>query len=416
MPNNTTSAELCLTDRQMMLAVNVIERIFIGTVVPVLILFGISGNILNLTVLMAPNMRTRSNQLLACLAVADIVFLVCMLPHSLAHYSLFSTTFWFRLLYLGNKMHLLAILNWASAAAIWLILVICLERLMGIKYPLSVRKHKKLLTPMVVVSFVVVMTGILTAYYHFSYICVTKYFCNGTQFHAMCLRVDSEWWFRNTKNPNSDFVKAIAWYGPRVNAILVIFAPILLVAVSNVMLIFTLRKRQKLFIPAQKSVKGESQFSGSQARTEHKVTITVTAIVTSFTITQGPSAFVTVMSFNYSDQDWQVALTAVVTTLVVLGKALNFVLFCLSSRTFRQRLFSQTKQGILRKSTRTISTMTGSTLLESAASVIDKRRSRSVAIEMSRVETRGSKQRALSSQSMLERQPLREFRRGMSFL
>uniref|UniRef100_A0A8R1EF92 Uncharacterized protein n=1 Tax=Caenorhabditis japonica TaxID=281687 RepID=A0A8R1EF92_CAEJA len=43
---------------------------------------------------------------------------------------------------------------------------------------------------------------------------------------------------------------------------------------------------------------------------------------------------------------------AICTILVVLGKALNFVLFCLSSASFRQRLLMQTKQGILRKSTR----------------------------------------------------------------
>lgn len=109
----------CLTERQMMLAVNSWERIFIGMIVPVLIVFGISGNILNLTVLLAPNMRTRSNILLASLAVADIVFLIFMLPHSLAHYRIFAFSYWFRRLYLGNKMHLLAVLNWASATAIW---------------------------------------------------------------------------------------------------------------------------------------------------------------------------------------------------------------------------------------------------------------------------------------------------------
>lgn len=43
-----------------------------------------------------------------------------MLPHCLAHYRIFAFSYWFRRLYLGNKLHLLAVLNWASAAAIWL--------------------------------------------------------------------------------------------------------------------------------------------------------------------------------------------------------------------------------------------------------------------------------------------------------
>ncbi|KAK6025106.1 hypothetical protein OSTOST_09004 [Ostertagia ostertagi] len=93
----------CLTERQMQLAVNDIERLFIGKIVPVLIVFGISGNILNLTVLLTPAMRTRSNVLLACLAVADIVFLVFMFPHSLAHYKIFAFSYWFRRIYLGYK-------------------------------------------------------------------------------------------------------------------------------------------------------------------------------------------------------------------------------------------------------------------------------------------------------------------------
>ncbi|VDO76575.1 unnamed protein product [Heligmosomoides polygyrus] len=282
----------------------------------------------------------RSNVLLSCLAVADIVFLVFMLPHSLAHYRVFAFSNWFRRIYLGYKMHLLAMLNWASAAAIWLILVICLERLMGIMYPLSARRHKRTSKTAVVVAVIVVTTGFLTSYNHFSYFCAFKRFCNGTQFHAMCIRSDSERWFRNQTNPSSEMVKAVTRWGPHVNAICVIVVPILLVIVSNAMLIYTIRQRQRQFV-TQNSIKSESHLSGSQSRTEHKVTTTVCAIVTCFTITQGPSAFITI-------------LRAVITTMVVLGKALNFVLFCLSSANFRSRLLQQTKRGFMKTAARCV--------------------------------------------------------------
>ncbi|CAI4222279.1 unnamed protein product [Auanema sp. JU1783] len=347
---NTSSH--CLTERQMMLAVNGPERLFIGTIVPILIVFGISGNILNLTVLLAPNMRTRSNLLLASLAVADIIFLIFMLPHCLAHYKIFALSYYFRLFYLC-KMHLLAILNWASAVAIWLVLVICLERLMGIKYPLSVRKHKKILTPAVIVSAIVITTGILTSYSHLRYSCATRYFCDGTQIHSMCILTDSDKWFPNQTNPNSELVKSIARWGPHVNAIFVIFIPILLVLISNSMLIYTIRQRQKYFLNQQHSIKSESHLNGGQSRTEHKITITVTAIVTSFIITQGPSAFATIMAEYYSNTNpWMLAMMSFITTMVVLGKALNFVLFCLSSATFRSRLLMQTKKSLMRQTTR----------------------------------------------------------------
>ncbi|KAK6744842.1 hypothetical protein RB195_011513 [Necator americanus] len=341
----------CLTERQMMLAVNGIERLFIGTVVPILIVFGISGNILNLTVLLTREMRTRSNVLLSCLAVADIVFLVLMLPHSLAHYRIFYYRYWFRRLYLGNKMHLLAVLNWASAAAIWLILVICLERLMGIMYPLSARRHKKSSKTAVIVTIIIVTTGVLTSYNHFTYFCLSKFFCNGSQFHAHCIRIDSERWIRNQTNPYSDFMKAVARYGPQVNACVVVI-PIILVFISNAMLIYTIRRRQNQFI-AQSSIKSESHLSGSQSRTEHKVTTTVCAIVTCFTITQGPSAFITFMAEYYPiKNEFMIAVTAFISTMVVLGKALNFVLFCLSSANFRSRLLEHTRRGLLKKTSR----------------------------------------------------------------
>ncbi|KAK6025107.1 hypothetical protein OSTOST_09005 [Ostertagia ostertagi] len=183
----------------------------------------------------------------------------------------------------------------------------------------------------------------------------------------MCIRSDSERWFRNQTNPSSALVKAVAHWGPHVNAVCVIVVPIILVVISNTMLIYTIRQRQKQF-NTQASYKSESQMSGSQSRTEQKVTSTVCAIVTCFTITQGPSAFINIMAEYYPiHSDFMIAVVsrpfscltfkgddtlaiqaAVISTMVVLGKALNFVLFCLSSANFRSRLLQQTKGGLLR--------------------------------------------------------------------
>ncbi|CAR99013.1 Protein CBG26010 [Caenorhabditis briggsae] len=152
MPINTTLLSkswtgICLTDIMMSLSRNAAEEGLIGTTFPVLVLFGIFGNILTLTVLLAPNLRTRSNKLLACLAVADTVTLIVNLLHSMAHYEIFKLTIWFRRLY-GNyygkyKFQIIGTSNWSIATATWLVLVICLERLIINKYPLSVRKQAK---------------------------------------------------------------------------------------------------------------------------------------------------------------------------------------------------------------------------------------------------------------------------------
>ncbi|ULU02360.1 hypothetical protein L3Y34_002139 [Caenorhabditis briggsae] len=73
---------------------------------------------------------------------------------------------------------------------------------------------------------------------------------------------------------------------------------------------FDIATDQQLF-KSSEAIRGGPQ-GMVQAETEHKATITVTAIVTCFTITQ----------------------SAICTILGVLGKALNFVLFCLSSASF----------------------------------------------------------------------------------
>jgi hypothetical protein len=78
--------------------------------------------------------------------------------------------------------------------------------------------------------------------------------------------------------------------------------------------------------------------------------MTVCAIVTSFTLTQGPSAIVAMMLTAVDNKTgstptngtttaggWYHVMTAT-SCLVVLGKTLNFILFCLSSVNFRNRL------------------------------------------------------------------------------
>lgn len=115
----SNATDRCLTDDQMVLSTSQTERILTGYIVPFLILFGITGNLINLTILVAPGMKTRSNFLLACLAVVDMLFLLSMLPHSFAHYQYFIYSYNFRLIYLKTKTHAVAFSNWFSAAAIW---------------------------------------------------------------------------------------------------------------------------------------------------------------------------------------------------------------------------------------------------------------------------------------------------------
>uniref|UniRef100_A0A8R1IN46 G-protein coupled receptors family 1 profile domain-containing protein n=1 Tax=Caenorhabditis japonica TaxID=281687 RepID=A0A8R1IN46_CAEJA len=71
-------------------------------------------------------------------------------------------------------------------------------------------------------------------------------------------------------------------------------------------------------------------------KTEHRVTLTVTFIVTMFTLTNGPSALVHLVMYATHEELYD--LTMISSTLVICGKASNFILFCLGSKHFRLRL------------------------------------------------------------------------------
>lgn len=253
------SQTVCLSNAQMSLSSSQTALILTGYVVPFLTLFGFTGNLINLTILVTPGMKSKSNFLLACLAVVDMLFLISMLPHSFAHYQIFVFSYYFRVFYLKSKTHAVAFSNWFSAAAIWsvvfssffyfitvsrLVLAICLERLIGIRYPLSVRYHR-LYKPRWIVTGIILLSFLLTFYSHFSYSCFYKEFCNGTQPYSICLPVSLDKWpYPTFNNTSPNFQRIYVRWSVLSHAIFGIFLPIVVVVFSNALLIYTLRQRQ----------------------------------------------------------------------------------------------------------------------------------------------------------------------------
>ncbi|KHN82986.1 Putative G-protein coupled receptor F59B2.13 [Toxocara canis] len=144
-------------------------------------------------------------------------------------------------------------------------------------------------------------------------------------------------WPGNRTNPNPIWLQRFAYWSRHVHAMLVVFIPTLIIVVANVALLATLKQRNHLLL----SLNGHSSdILTSQARIEQKITCAVCAIVTCFTITQAPSALVPT-TFGYlvfGGPVWKQNLQILTNCMVVIGKSLNFALFCLSSNTFRERL------------------------------------------------------------------------------
>uniref|UniRef100_A0A914N5Y2 G-protein coupled receptors family 1 profile domain-containing protein n=1 Tax=Meloidogyne incognita TaxID=6306 RepID=A0A914N5Y2_MELIC len=154
----------CLTEEQMQMHGSEFEWYLQRYLFPSLVIFGILGNALNLSVLLDKKMQSRANTFLAMLAFADIFFLSLLVPNILANYSIFSRNWHFRMFYLSAKVHLISLANWASAVAIWCVIAVCTDRLIGIRNPLAARGHITRRKMVGLICAIVAVPGLLTAH------------------------------------------------------------------------------------------------------------------------------------------------------------------------------------------------------------------------------------------------------------
>uniref|UniRef100_A0A914KZM4 G-protein coupled receptors family 1 profile domain-containing protein n=1 Tax=Meloidogyne incognita TaxID=6306 RepID=A0A914KZM4_MELIC len=279
------SSKICLSQHNLRLSAHFVEKIFIGILLPPIILFGLIGNCLNLLILLGGNKR----KIARC-----------------------------------------------SATAIWIILGVCFERFIAISNPLSIHKSRPFGIKLFLV-IVIIATFLLTFYVHLSYQCIIKIFCNGSQLYSFCFNSDSKKWKTNNSFlANSQLIYLYLHYSPIIHAVFVVFLPTVLIIFSNLGLLFALYKRNYLsgFIGHSDSLKTTKSLDLNRksiclntSRVEYRVTFIVT-----------PSAIIQLFVGPVSAKDPYVTLRALTVFLVTLGKSLNFVIFCLNSASFRLRL------------------------------------------------------------------------------
>ncbi|CAJ0588004.1 unnamed protein product, partial [Mesorhabditis spiculigera] len=145
--------------------------------------------------------------------------------------------------------------------------------------------------------------------------------------------------------------------------------PLILVPIFNLAIFCVLRKRPKTVatrsFSASTSIDSEQPIRencvlGSRQRYERKVTRTIVAIIACHIFTDSPSAFPFIWDLLGQDApiwiNWMVPspnyiymFCGIINSLHLLGKVLNFFLFCLLSEDFRKRV-----QIMLRKYSKTL--------------------------------------------------------------
>uniref|UniRef100_A0A0N4ZDV5 G_PROTEIN_RECEP_F1_2 domain-containing protein n=1 Tax=Parastrongyloides trichosuri TaxID=131310 RepID=A0A0N4ZDV5_PARTI len=344
MMHQTPFYNVCLKPEQQTVAGSYLELHLQRYLFPLLSFCGILGNCLNLTVLFSKTSSSRSNMFLSTMALSDIIFLIFILPFSLINYPIFTYNYYFRLFYFYSKLHLRGICNWCSAVTIWCVIAVCTDRLLGIRRPLMARMSYK--KSIIINLFIIFTTGALTFYQHFEYYCPIREYCRNTQVLSMCKNVNTRGpWFRNATNPYSPWFITFIDYSIYTNVFVIVILPIFILVILNVYLLYTLKERTNNWKMLNDKLNFGSEKNSNDLlklhRTENRVTITVALIVTTFTITNGPSAIMTLLKSvsNMSHRNRTFVLFDLLTNaLVICGKTCNFLLFCLSSKHFRKRL------------------------------------------------------------------------------
>lgn len=335
---------LCLKDEQLLLTNSNLDDFLQHYVFPIQFILGVAGNSINLIVLLSKGMRSKTNSLLSAMAFADLALLFCMLPHSLASFEIAYRSYTFRYFYYVSKRQLNAFANFFSAAATWLVLSVSIERFIGIRSPMHAHFKWKEKGVLLIIVPIFIGAFVITFYHHIAYKYSIYTLCNGTQLRGNVRPIDYNW--TGNKLYGTVLTRYIH-YGKYLQLVTVILVPIVAVAFLNVSLICLMRNR--VVVQRNRSTSCNSDYSmlqncndsGIMQRQERKVTVTVLAIVTCFTITHAPSLIPFVwetLGISKENPRPFLATVSIVNSLVITGKVLNFVLFCSSSVYFRRRL------------------------------------------------------------------------------
>ncbi|GMR44931.1 hypothetical protein PMAYCL1PPCAC_15126, partial [Pristionchus mayeri] len=318
--------------------------VFNKYIFPVQFMIAIAGNLLTLAVLLSGT-SNRANRLLICLAVCDCLLFLAMSINSIITFESFYVIPAVRLFYYEYRNFMAMLTNWLAAASVWFVLAISVERMLIIKFPFRSLNSNQVCTTLfnrqvVIIAVLIMLITFCAVQVHwFTNYCFAFPSCNGTEIRGACALASTP----SDMNLIPEALIAITPTWIIFNTFFVVIIPVAIVIIINISLLKIVKRsnKQELVRTASSSRPRRSD------EQERSMTRAIVAIVTCFSVTQGPSgllhlggAIAAILQMDPKTQTKLQEMMPYSNALVLTGKMLNFVLFCLTSRAFRVRLLN----------------------------------------------------------------------------
>ena len=278
MPLNVTASPFVATSEELR-----VTRLIVKSVaIPIVVAFGVLGNVLNIVVLTRKWMRSSTNYYLTSLAIYDILYLVFVLTH------------------LQKQNDIVRVcLNIASNTGVWLTLTFTVERYICVCHPM---RGIVLCTPK-------------RAKYVIAGVCVAGALVTFPEFF--------EQWLDQWQPYKIGYRK--------LNQTLFTYLPLALLCVFNALLVRIVMRasRQRLAMTPESSSR-----HGRREAEQSRVTTLLIIVVVVFLVCQLPQAVMNTVDPPRTDN--VIILNNVFNLLVVINSAVNFVLYSSVSTKFRR--------------------------------------------------------------------------------
>lgn len=303
---------------------------------PIIATIGVFGNGVTILVLTRRGMRSSTNAYLTALAIADLVYLLCVFWLSLRHYPHVKEDVSLSNFYAYTWPYSLWLTDATTNTSVWLIVTFTVERYIVVSHPIRSRMlcTESRARRVIVAVYLICFTATLSTPFEWTILEMTDPVTNVTKAEITPSFLGND----------ETYQTIYYWF----TSITFVLLPLTLLIVFNSFLIHSVRQSQKLRqIMTQRQTITKSDREERAASNEIRITITLIAVVIMFLVCQLPTAATLIYNIFHdpspqSDEEAVLrALGNIFNCLVSVNAACNFLLYCALSDKYR-RTFMRT--------------------------------------------------------------------------